>query len=166
MEKLDLFFIPTPLMGHVGQLVELATLFVKTFDHITATILVIKLPGDQIGTNYTDSFTDHTRIKFIHFPPMDPHLFQDCPTVGFKADAVINCHKPIVRGLLARQFTGPGHRLRALVVDMFCTSMIDVAKEFNLPTYVFFSSNAAFLGTMFYFQTLQDELGQDISQLL
>ncbi|KAJ0771088.1 putative UDP-glucuronosyl/UDP-glucosyltransferase, UDP-glycosyltransferase family [Helianthus annuus] len=172
MEKLDLFFIPSPLMGHVGQLVELATLFVKTFDHITATVLVIKLPGDPIGTDYTDSFTDHTRIKFIHFPPMEPGLFQDCPTVGFTADAVINYHKPIIRELVASHFAGSGplgpgpvRPLGALVVDMFCTSMIDVAKEFNLPTYVFFPSNAAFLGIMFYFQTLQDELGQDISQL-
>ncbi|KAI7756366.1 hypothetical protein M8C21_011108 [Ambrosia artemisiifolia] len=162
-------------MGHAGQLIELAQLFVKTFNHITATVLVMKLPGDTISTNYTDSFTDHTRIKFIHFPPMDLDLFQDCPTVGFTADAVINCHKPIIRELVASRLTrlGPSEpdgpdpvpKLGALVVDMFCTPMIDVAKEFNLPTYVFFSSNAAFLGIMFYFQTLQDELGQDIHEL-
>ncbi|KAJ0728671.1 putative UDP-glucuronosyl/UDP-glucosyltransferase, UDP-glycosyltransferase family [Helianthus annuus] len=162
MEKLNLFFILTPFMGHAGQLVELARHMVKTFAHITATVLVIKLPGDKIGTDYTDSFTDHTRINFIHFPPMDLHLFQHCPTLGFRVDAVINHHKPIIRDLVASAGPGP---VGALIVDMFCTTMTDVAKEFNLPAYVFFTSNAAFLGIMFHFQTLQDELGQDISEL-
>ncbi|MFS7955595.1 hypothetical protein Hanom_Chr07g00644471 [Helianthus anomalus] len=32
---------------------------------------------------------------------MDPDLFQDWPTVGFTADAVINCHKPIIRRLFS-----------------------------------------------------------------
>ncbi|KAJ0771090.1 putative UDP-glucuronosyl/UDP-glucosyltransferase, UDP-glycosyltransferase family [Helianthus annuus] len=157
MEKLNLFFILTPFMGHAGQLVELARHMVKTFDHITATVLVIKLPGDEIGTDYTNSFTDHTRINFIHFPPMDLHLFQHRPTLGFTVDAVINHHKPIIRDLVASAATGPGP-VGTLIVHIFCTTIIDVAKEFNLPAYVFFTSNAAFLGIMFHFQTLQDEL--------
>ncbi|GKD78094.1 hypothetical protein Tco_1340715 [Tanacetum coccineum] len=35
--------------------------------------------------------------------------------------------------------------LGAWVVDMFCTPMIDVGKEFGIPTYMLFPSNAAFL---------------------
>ncbi|KAD5960952.1 hypothetical protein E3N88_12425 [Mikania micrantha] len=175
MEKLELFFIPSPLMGHVGQAIELARLFIKRFHHLTITVLVIKLPNDPIGTDYIDSFTKDDRIKFIHFPPMDLDLFQDCPTVGFMNDAVINRHKPIIRELVASRLTrfnesgssfDPVNRLGALVVDMFCTPVIDVAKELNVPTYVFFTSNAAFLGSMFYFQTLDDELDQDISELV
>ncbi|KAL8211079.1 hypothetical protein R6Q57_005516 [Mikania cordata] len=155
MEKLELFFIPSPLMGHVGQAVELARLFIKRFHHLTITVLVMKLPSDPIGTDYIDSFTEDDRIKFIHFPSMDLDLFQDCPTVGFMNDAVINCHKPIIRELVASRLTrfnesgssfDPVNRLGALVVDMFCTPVIDVAKELNVPTYVFFTSNAAFLG--------------------
>ncbi|KAI3808518.1 hypothetical protein L1987_24469 [Smallanthus sonchifolius] len=166
MEKLELFFIPSPLMGHAGQAVELARLFINHFHHLTVTVLMMKLPGDPIGTDYTDSLTGDDQIKFIHFPPMDLDLFQDCPTIGFMADAVINRHKPIIRELMVNRFNGSGSgRLGALVVDMFCTPMIDVAKEFNVPTYVFFTSNAAFLGIMFHFQTLEDEHGQDISEL-
>ncbi|KAK9063842.1 hypothetical protein SSX86_017714 [Deinandra increscens subsp. villosa] len=177
MEKLELFFIPSPLMGHAGQAVELAILFIKHFHHLTITVLVVKLPGDPIGTGYTDSLTDDNRIKFIHFPVMDPDLFQDCPTIGFRADAVINRHKPVIRSLVAsRIFDGSGsgsdreshhhHRLGALVIDMFCTPMIDVGNEFNVPTYVFFTSNAAFLGIMLHFQTLQDDQDEDIPHLV
>ncbi|KAK1440674.1 hypothetical protein QVD17_06503 [Tagetes erecta] len=167
MEKVELIFIPSPLMGHAGQAVELARLFVQRFRHLTITVLVMKLPGDPIGTDYTDSLTNDNRIKFLHFPSMDPGLFQDCPTVGFLADAVINHHKPIIKELVATRVNGSDRacRLGALVVDMFCTPMIDVAKEFNLPSYVFFTSNAAFLGIMFHFQTLQDDHGHDVTRL-
>ncbi|KAL7613270.1 hypothetical protein Lser_V15G07420 [Lactuca serriola] len=169
MEKLELIFIPSPLMGHAGQLVELARLIVNQFHHLTITLLIMKLPGDPIGTDYTDSLDskDHDRIKFIHFPPMDLDSFTDCPTVGFMADAVIERHKPIITEVIANRFNGSHQtsRLCALVVDMFCTPMIDVGKEFGVPTYIFFTSNAAFLGIMLYFQILDDEHGQDVSEL-
>ncbi|KAJ9540883.1 hypothetical protein OSB04_027389 [Centaurea solstitialis] len=168
MEKVELFFIPSPLMGHVGQMVQLANLMVTRFHHLTVTVLIMHLPTDPIGTDYTNSLDDHhDRIKFIQFPVMDPDSFPDCPTVGFMADAIIERHKPIVRELVAARFNGsdPAPRLRALVVDMFCTPMIDVGKEFGVPTYVFFTSNAAFLGIMLYFQTLEDEHGQETPEL-
>nr|GEX83298.1 anthocyanidin 3-O-glucosyltransferase 2-like [Tanacetum cinerariifolium] len=170
-QKLEVFIIPFPLMGHAGQPVELARLLVNRFPHLTVTVLVMKLPGDLICNNYTNtltsSSTDLERIKFIHFPSMDPELFADCPSVGFRAEAVIKRHKPIVRELILERFnrSDSSSRLCALVVDMFCTSMIDVGKEFGVPSYVFFTSSAAFLGIMFHFQTLNDEHGQEISEL-
>ncbi|KAJ0860409.1 putative anthocyanidin 3-O-glucosyltransferase [Helianthus annuus] len=45
---------------------------------------------------------------------------------------------------------------------MFCTSMIDVANEFNVPTFVFFTSNAAFLGFTLYIKSLCDDLNKDV----
>ncbi|KAI3519370.1 hypothetical protein L1887_08425 [Cichorium endivia] len=169
MEKLELIFIPSPLMGHVGQLVELARLMVSQFHHLNITLLIMKLPGDQIGTDYTNSVTsdNHNRIKFIHFPSMDLNSFADITTTGFMNDAVIQRHKPIITEVVANHVNGSHRaaRLCALIVDMFCTPMIDVGNQFGLPTYIFFTSNASFLGIMLYFQTLNDEHGQEISEL-
>nr|XP_043632524.1 anthocyanidin 3-O-glucosyltransferase 2-like isoform X2 [Erigeron canadensis] len=174
MEKLEVFIIPTPLMGHAGQPVDLARMLVNRFHHITATILVMKLPGDTVGTDYTDSLTSsqkinndhHDRINFIHFPPMDIDLFAGFPPVSALADEVTERHKPIIRNLVASRSNGPAvPRLGALIVDMFCTTMLDVGKEFGIPSYVFFTSNAAFLGIMLHFQTLHDEQDQEISEL-
>ncbi|PWA94424.1 UDP-glycoslytransferase 3 [Artemisia annua] len=169
-QKVELFFIPSPLMGHAGQALELARLLVNRFHHLSITVLVMELPGDPVGTSYIHSISDddNDRIKFIHFPPMDPDLFTEYPTVGFRVEAVIEAHRPIIRELVAGQFQGSqdqAPRLSALVVDLFCTPMIDVGKEFGVPTYVFFPSNAAFLGIILYIQTLHDEHGQDISEL-
>ncbi|CAI0542154.1 unnamed protein product [Linum tenue] len=44
---------------------------------------------------------------------------------------------------------------------MFCTSMLDVAEELGVPSYLFFPSGAAFLGFTFHIQTLHDEEGFD-----
>ncbi|XP_024978360.1 anthocyanidin 3-O-glucosyltransferase 2-like [Cynara cardunculus var. scolymus] len=168
----ELFFIPSPLMGHVGQLVQLANLMATRFHHLTINVLVMHLPNDPIGTNYTHSLiasssepdNDHNQIKFIQFPSMDLDSFPEYPNAGVLADAVIERHKPIVRELIASCFSR-SDRLSALVVDMFCTSMIDVGKEFGVPSYIFFPPSAAVLGIMFYFQTLEDEQGQEISEL-
>uniref|UniRef100_A0A2P2PG54 Uncharacterized protein n=1 Tax=Rhizophora mucronata TaxID=61149 RepID=A0A2P2PG54_RHIMU len=44
-------------------------------------------------------------------------------------------------------------RLGGIFVDLFSTAMIDVANEFGTPSYVFFTSSAAFLSLLFYLQT-------------
>ncbi|KAM0030488.1 putative flavonol 3-O-glucosyltransferase [Helianthus debilis subsp. tardiflorus] len=56
--------------------------------------------------------------------------------------------------------TGSG-RVVGFVVDVFCTGMIDVANEFNLLTYVFFTSSSAFLGFNLYIETLCVDQNQD-----
>jgi len=43
--------------------------------------------------------------------------------------------------------------------------MMDVAAEFGLPTYVFFTSNCAFLGFMFHLETLKRVHNQDVTEL-
>ncbi|KAJ9540882.1 hypothetical protein OSB04_027388 [Centaurea solstitialis] len=161
-EKAEVFFIPTPLMGHAGSLIQLATTMATRFHNLTINVLVMHLPNDLLLTNYTNSIASSqtNRINFIQFPQLDLNDLPNCPSAGFLADAVIEHHKPIVRDLAAAR-----PRLRALIVDMFCTSMIDVGKELGIPTYTFFTSGAAFLGIMFHFQTLHDEHGQDISEL-
>uniref|UniRef100_A0A2P2MJL1 anthocyanidin 3-O-glucosyltransferase n=1 Tax=Rhizophora mucronata TaxID=61149 RepID=A0A2P2MJL1_RHIMU len=49
---------------------------------------------------------------------------------------------------------------------MFCTSMIDVANDFCVPSYIFFTSCAAFLGFVFYIRDLHDERKVDLTELM
>ncbi|KAH7533627.1 hypothetical protein FEM48_Zijuj04G0151700 [Ziziphus jujuba var. spinosa] len=55
-------------------------------------------------------------------------------------------------------------RLAGFLIDMFCTPMIDVADEFGLPTYVFYTSGAGFLGFMFHLQSLHDNENVDTTE--
>lgn len=50
-------------------------------------------------------------------------------------------------------------------VDMFCTSMIDVANELEIPCYMFFASPATFLSFMLHFPVLDAENATDFGDL-
>ncbi|CAI0397608.1 unnamed protein product [Linum tenue] len=47
---------------------------------------------------------------------------------------------------------------------MFCTSMADVAGEFGVPYYIFFTSAASDLGFISHIQQLHDESGFDVAE--
>ncbi|TMW80918.1 hypothetical protein EJD97_013661 [Solanum chilense] len=47
---------------------------------------------------------------------------------------------------------------------MFCTSMIDVANELDIPSYLFFTSAAAFLGFVLYLSIWHDQFGRGFNQ--
>ncbi|XP_058007059.1 anthocyanidin 3-O-glucosyltransferase 2-like isoform X3 [Hevea brasiliensis] len=51
----------------------------------------------------------------------------------------------------------PAPRLAGFVIDMFCTTMIDVANDFGVPSFIFFTSGAAVLGLLLYVQKIHDE---------
>ncbi|KAK8717742.1 hypothetical protein V6N13_045000 [Hibiscus sabdariffa] len=48
---------------------------------------------------------------------------------------------------------------------MFVTPFVDVANEFGVPSYVFYTSGAAFLGFKFYIQVLQGEQNVEFNEL-
>ncbi|GAB4848203.1 hypothetical protein Ancab_002870 [Ancistrocladus abbreviatus] len=56
-------------------------------------------------------------------------------------------------------------RLTGFILDLLCTTMVDVANEFNVPSYVFFTSGASLLSLMFHFQSLRDHHGVDVADL-
>ncbi|CAN1249857.1 Putative UDP-glucose flavonoid 3-O-glucosyltransferase 3 [Linum perenne] len=53
-------------------------------------------------------------------------------------------------------------RLAGLVLDMFCTSMFDVADELGVPSFIYYTSNASSLGFFFHVQYLYDDDNYDI----
>ncbi|PRQ52240.1 putative flavonol 3-O-glucosyltransferase [Rosa chinensis] len=80
----------------------------------------------------------------------------------------VESHKPYVRDAVAKLAESADQltpRLAGFVVDMVCATMIDVANEFGVPTYIFFTSNACFLGLVFHLQTLADEHDVDVTEL-
>ena len=57
-------------------------------------------------------------------------------------------------------------QLAGIVIDMLCTSIMDVADELGVPSYVFFTSSAASLVLMFHLQTLYDHHGLDLTEFV
>ncbi|MFS7924703.1 putative flavonol 3-O-glucosyltransferase [Helianthus anomalus] len=166
-----LVFIPAPGLGHIMSTIEIAKLFVNRDQRFSITVLVIKPPTSGSGstiTTYIESLAKNNtdRISFVELPQQEiaPPTDSKGPLASF--NEFIKSHCKYVKNIVADMIsqTGSG-QVAGFVIDMFCTCMIDVANEFNVPTYVFFTSNAAFLGFKFFIQTLNDERNQDVVEL-
>ncbi|KAJ0717090.1 putative flavonol 3-O-glucosyltransferase [Helianthus annuus] len=161
----ELIFIPTPGLGHIMSTIELAKLLVNRDQRLAITVLVIKPPGMTSGsaiTTYIESLAENTmdRISFIQLPQVESPPIHGGPTEFIKS------HCKYVRNVVSDLTSQPGSgQVVGFVVDMFCTSMIDVANEFNVPTFVFFTSSAAFLGFTLFIKLLCDDLNRDVVEL-
>ncbi|KAL8263596.1 hypothetical protein R6Q59_021726 [Mikania micrantha] len=164
----ELVFIPAPGVGHIMSTIEIARLFVNRDQRLSVTVLIIKPPGLISGSTvptYFESLSKNTtmdRISFVELPQdeIPPRSDTKGPLASF--DEFVNSHCKYVRSIVAHMTRKPGSaRVAGFVVDMFCTCMIDVANEFNVPTYVFYTSNAAFLGFKFHILTLCNDQNQD-----
>ncbi|KAK3003508.1 hypothetical protein RJ639_018487 [Escallonia herrerae] len=167
MKKAQLVFIPAPGVGHLISTVEIAKLLISRDERLSVTVLIMKLPFDTAVLDaYTESLHATHRIRFIDLPQKVHVSFHNSSKSPMTfLSAFVDGHKTNVRdtvaGMVARSESG---QLAGFVVDMFCASMIDVANEFGLPTYAFFTSNAAFLGLKLYLVSLSDNHNKDITE--
>ncbi|TXG57730.1 hypothetical protein EZV62_015559 [Acer yangbiense] len=155
----ELVFIPSPGVGHLGSTVEIAKLLVDRDQRLSITVIIINFPNSdnsKITPTYTRSLD---RIKFINLPNQssDPKT---------SLSSLIENQKPHVKEVVTNSMSLPDSpKLAGFVLDMFCTSMIDVANDFGVPSYIYFTSGAAFFGLMFHAQFLHDELQKPITDL-
>ncbi|GLT98901.1 hypothetical protein SLE2022_163750 [Rubroshorea leprosula] len=170
MKNPELIFIPTPGMGHLIAAVEAAKLLVDLDDRLSITVLKIKPTYDSKVSGYVQSLEASTsfsdRIRFIDLPqpPQDELAAKNLPPHKFFT-TYIESHKPLVKDAVLTRFDDSDSVLAGFIIDMFCTPMIDLATEFGVPSYVFFTTNLAFLALMFHLQTQRDEQNMDTSEL-
>ncbi|XP_034701312.1 anthocyanidin 3-O-glucosyltransferase 2-like [Vitis riparia] len=158
MEQTELVFIPSPGIGHLAATVEIAKLLTQRDRRVSVTVFIMKFPFESNGGMTSDSDS----IRCVTLPsveissgPMSPGVF---------LTEFVKAHIPLVRDAVHELTRSNSVRLAGFVIDMFCTPMIDVADEFGVPSYLFFTSSAAFLGFMFHFQFLHDYKGLDFNE--
>ncbi|KAK3039075.1 hypothetical protein RJ639_028526 [Escallonia herrerae] len=168
MNKVELVFIPSAGVGHLVSMVEIAKLLISRNEWLSITVLTMKLPFDFGASPSTkpppppqQAEAETSRIRFVELKPDGDVPTVPTPTFLF---GFISMHKTHVRDIIQNIVHSESTRLAGFVIDMFCTSMIDVANEFGLPTYVFFTSGAGFLGLMLHLQTLRDHHNEDITE--
>lgn len=167
--KAELVFIPSPGAGHLISAVEIAKLILSRDERLCISVLIMKLPMDFGIQSYIESLSSTPRLQFVDI------------TVDEKTTAIflsnketffmdfIQGHKSKVKEFVhntnfSRSSPVSNFRLAGFVLDMFCTSMIDVANDFSVPSYIFFTSSAAFLALCFHFESLKKEHHMDTSK--
>ncbi|KAI3518833.1 hypothetical protein L1887_07666 [Cichorium endivia] len=116
------------------------------------------MPHWPLNDEYIHSRTSTEHIRIIKIPPVNPPLPDQYNSSIEYMSIHIENHKPMVKQTLQNLLT-PVTDLDpvpfvGLLVDMFCTSMIDVANDLDIPCYLFFASPAAYLGFVLHLTTL------------
>ncbi|CAH8276968.1 unnamed protein product [Arabidopsis lyrata] len=163
--KIELVFIPLPGIGHRKPTIELAKRLVHSDDRLSITVIIIpSINNIADDSTYIASLSttsqDRLRYETISIKDQPTTADPNQPTQVY-----IENQKPKVRDIVLRIVNDPTRRLAGFVVDMFCFSMIDVANEFDIPIYMFYASNATFLGITLHIQLMHDEKKYDVSEL-
>ncbi|RVW82225.1 UDP-glucose flavonoid 3-O-glucosyltransferase 6 [Vitis vinifera] len=158
MEQTELVFIPFPIIGHLTSALEIAKLITQRDPRFSITIIIMKFPFESIDGMDTDSDS----IRFVTLPPVE--VGSSTTPSGFFLSELLKAHIPVVRDAIHELTRSNSVRLAGFVIDMFCTHMIDVADEFGVPSYLFFTSSAAFLGFLLHLQFLHDYEGLDFNE--
>ncbi|GMY09557.1 putative udp-glucose flavonoid 3-o-glucosyltransferase 3 [Fagus crenata] len=164
MKTVELMFIPSPSIGHLVSMVELAKIFSDRDDRLMIKVFIMKLSFDTKVSAYIESLNSSSitnRIQFIDLPQ------DEGPSTAFSFTSFIENKKPQIKDIVSKRSQSESGSnsppIAAFVIDIFCTTMIDVANEFGIPAYIYFTSSAAVLGLMFHLQTLHDDHNQDIA---
>ncbi|XP_042970898.1 anthocyanidin 3-O-glucosyltransferase 2-like isoform X2 [Carya illinoinensis] len=161
MKRAELAFIPAPGIGHLVSTIEFAKRLLDREDRFSITVLIMNAAFAPTNHSLVQSIAaSHTRVRFIHLPQVDPPpkelLFKSVEK--FITEFIENYRSHIKETIINRVLSA-SLPLAGLVVDLFCSSMIDVAHELGVPSYVFFTGNAAFFGFMLYLPIRHDQVG-------
>ncbi|KFK39498.1 hypothetical protein AALP_AA3G251600 [Arabis alpina] len=159
--KIELIFIPSPAIGHLMATVEMAERLINQNNHLSITIIIISFNSKTTSTIASLTTTSNSRIRYEVISGGDQR-----PTELKATDSHVQHLKPLVRDAVTKLLdpTQPDSpRLAGFVLDMYCTLMIDVANEFGVPSYLYYTSSAGFLGLLLHMQIMYD--AEDMSQL-
>ncbi|KAI5668965.1 hypothetical protein M9H77_18818 [Catharanthus roseus] len=163
MEKEELVIIPAPGAGHIVSTIEFAKRLLERDQRLSITVLVISHHFFKTSQTQQLSSVPDSNIRFIHLPQAENPPKELLKSGEKYLSVYIENHKSLVKESIINHVSSKSKPLLGLVIDMFCTSMIDVANELNVPSYVFFTSSAAFLGFVLYLPVHYSKFGTELS---
>ncbi|KAL5581580.1 hypothetical protein UlMin_014022 [Ulmus minor] len=162
MKKTELVLIPFPGKSHLVSFIEFAKHLVSREDRFSVTIMGIKSPFEPITNSTTSSSISilHPNIKYFDVEPIDPPPFDLLHTAreNYLTLFVQSHCSPIKQIIIDHVLTKPVF-FAGVVVDLLTTSLIDLADELRVPSYVYFTSGAGFVGFSFYVLSQHEQDG-------
>ncbi|KAJ8759786.1 hypothetical protein K2173_009887 [Erythroxylum novogranatense] len=107
----------------------------------------------SLGASYLVSFTQFAKLLLDREESLSATILVINPSYGANVDTyskqlVASIHKSSVKQVIVNHvMSEKSSLLVGLVVDVFCSRMIEVAKELGVPSYVFFTSSVAYKQT-------------------
>ncbi|TVU39008.1 hypothetical protein EJB05_12409, partial [Eragrostis curvula] len=153
-------FLPCWGTGHFMSMIEAGKRMLNSSGGaLSLTVLVMQPPtpdkASEVEEHVRREAASGLDIRFIHLPAVEPPT--DCSSMEESTFRYIELHAPRVGEAIA----GLASSVAAIVVDLFCTPLLDVAagELATVPRYVYFASTGAFLALMLCLPALREERG-------
>ncbi|GMN72478.1 hypothetical protein TIFTF001_052018, partial [Ficus carica] len=140
-----------PGIGHVVSMVELGKLILSHFSNrfsITILLTTGRLDTPALLPYIRRISHSHPSISFRRFPLLQVDTTPTRSAAAITFDFILLNRPNVAQALLD---ISESSAVRAFVIDIFCTSALDVANDMGIPTYYFFTSGAAVLSAFLYF---------------
>ncbi|KMZ68349.1 Flavonoid glucosyltransferase, family GT1 [Zostera marina] len=154
---------PSPGMGHLLPMVELAKVLIARNRLLEVTILVLRSPFST-GTTETlisSVMAANPLISFHFLPSLD---LTDFLTSSFSHHESIQLELIRLSDPNVQLFMSSLHPM-AFVVDFFCADSADIANGLGIPTYIFFTCCAATLAVLLYLPTMHSHTNQSFKDM-
>ncbi|KAJ1285269.1 hypothetical protein BS78_03G267400 [Paspalum vaginatum] len=130
-------------VGHVGPMTHLAEAFLRHGYDVTMVLIEPPIKSTACGSVFVEHITAaNSAITFHVLPPIQPPDFVSSKHPLLLMLQFMRLYNDKLESFLR---SIPRERLHSLVIDMFCTSAIDVARKLRVPVYTFFASGAGVL---------------------
>ncbi|WJX36512.1 hypothetical protein P8452_24380 [Trifolium repens] len=167
VETTTIVMYPSPGIGHIISMVELAKLLIRRHQeqHFSITILLTTglLDHPSIDSYINRVSSSHPSITFHRFPSITvTHSnTQSLGAIGcqFIKRNVVNVESKL------RQITQTSV-IKVFIIDMFCASAMEIASTMGIPVYYFFTSGAAALAVYSYFPKIHRETTVSLKEMV
>ncbi|KAL6589868.1 hypothetical protein ACP70R_050194 [Stipagrostis hirtigluma subsp. patula] len=150
--------------GHLMSMLEAGKrVLARSGRALSLTVLVMRPPTQQLASDVAGHISREEAsgldVRFVHLPAVEPPT----DTVGVEefVSRYVQLHAPHVRAAIA----GLACPVAALVMDFFCTTVLDVSRELAVPAYVYFTSNAAMLALFLRLPALHEEVAVEFEEM-
>ncbi|KAK1565155.1 hypothetical protein Q3G72_020049 [Acer saccharum] len=157
--------VPSPGMGHLIPLVELANRLV--LQHNIRVTFIVPDDGSSMKPQKKLLESLPEMISTVFLPPVN---FEDLPDnvkmetrIELSMTQSLPAFRDSLKVLVQSELTTG--RLVALVVDLFGVATFDVAREFGVPPYIFFTSTAMELLFIFLMPELDEKFACEYKDL-
>ncbi|XP_062188839.1 anthocyanidin 3-O-glucosyltransferase 2-like [Phragmites australis] len=146
--------------GHLMSMLEAGKrLLGRSGRALSLTVIVMRPPTEQLASDVAGHINREEAsgldVRFHHLPFVEP------PTDHVLLEEFVQLHAPHVRAAIS----GLACPVAALVIDFFCTSLLDVSFELAVPAYVYFTSNAAMLAFFLRLPELHEKVTVEFEEM-
>uniref|UniRef100_J3ML54 Glycosyltransferase n=1 Tax=Oryza brachyantha TaxID=4533 RepID=J3ML54_ORYBR len=163
MAKPTVVLLPVWGAGHLMSMLDAGKLLLGCGGGVSLTVLIMQPPREEYATAVAAAVRREEAsgldIRFHHLPAVEPQA--DFVGVEDFVSRFVQLHAAHVRAAIS----GLACPVAGLVIDFFCTTLLDVSRELGVRTYVYYTSNAAGLALFLRLPALEEEVTVEFEEM-